>query len=90
MTKVEVATNISVKTGISFDDAVKFVNAFMEVVKDSVKSREPVYLRGFGSFGIKRRAPKTARNISKGTSLLIPAKDIPFFKPSHEFKKSLL
>jgi DNA-binding protein HU-beta len=48
-----------------------------------------VYLRGFGTFHLKRRAEKTARNISKNTTVIVPAHDIPAFKPSNEFKDSL-
>jgi len=61
----------------------------MVVVKDSFAHEENVYLWGFGTFQIKERAAKTARNISKNTTILIPAHNIPFFKPSVEFKKEV-
>ena len=58
-------------------------------VKDSIAKGEPVYLRGFGSFIIKHRAEKAARNITKNTTLTIPAHDIPAFKPAKVFVASV-
>ena len=57
----------------------------MEVVKTSLANHEPVYLRGFGSFIIKQRAEKTARDIHKEKTIIIPAHDIPAFKPAKTF-----
>ena len=54
-------------------------------VGDSLASGENVYLRGFGSFIVKKRATKVARNISKNTTITIPAHDIPAFKPAKSF-----
>lgn len=59
----------------------------MSVVRDSLKAGDPVYLRGFGSFIIKHRAEKAARNITKNTTLVIPAHDVPAFKPAKSFLK---
>ena len=61
----------------------------MEVVKGSLVEGENVYLRGFGSFILKRRAEKTARNISKNTTLVVPAHDIPAFKPAKVFMQGV-
>ena len=61
----------------------------MSIVKDSMKRGNNVYLRGFGSFIIKRRAEKTGRNISKNTTILIPAHNIPSFKPSKAFVEDI-
>lgn len=58
----------------------------MTVIKDALASGENVYLRGFGSFIVKERAEKTARNITKNTTVIIPAHKIPAFKPSDDFK----
>jgi DNA-binding protein HU-beta len=57
----------------------------MEAVKDSLANGENVYLRGFGSFVVKKRAEKTGRNISKNTTIIIPAHNIPAFKPAKTF-----
>ncbi len=85
MTKADVVKEIADQTGIDKTDILKTVEMFMEVVKNSLAREENVYLRGFGSFIVKQRAEKTARNISKNTSIVIPAHSIPAFKPSKTF-----
>ena len=87
MTKADVVKEIAEKTGIEKRDVLSTVEAFMDVVKESLSNHEPVYLRGFGSFIIKKRAEKTARNIRKDETLKIPAHDIPAFKPAKTFRK---
>ena len=86
MTKAEIIKQLSEQTGVARKDVSIVVEAFMDCVKDSlVKDKENVYLRGFGTFALKHRAEKTARNISKNTTLTIPARDIPVFKPAKSF-----
>ena len=85
MTKAEIVADIANKTGIEKVAVQKTVEAFMEAIKGSMASGENVYLRGFGSFTIKRRAEKTGRNISKNTTIIIPAHNIPAFKPAKTF-----
>jgi DNA-binding protein HU-beta len=85
MTKADIVNEISKNTGIEKITVQKTVEAFMEAVKDSLVGSKNVYLRGFGSFIIKKRAKKTARNISKNTTLIIPAHNIPSFKPAKTF-----
>lgn len=85
MTKAEIVAEIAQKTGIEKASAQVVVEKFMEVVKTSMINGENVYLRGFGSFIIKTRAEKKARNISKKTTIVIPAHNIPAFKPSKSF-----
>lgn len=85
MTKAEVVTEIAKTTGVDKETTMKVVEAFMDSVKDSLIKGEHVYLRGFGSFIIKERAEKTARNISKKTTIIIPKRRIPAFKPSKLF-----
>jgi DNA-binding protein HU-beta len=85
MTKADIVNEISKNTGIEKITVQKTVEAFMEAVKDSLNGSKNVYLRGFGSFIIKKRAKKTARNISKNTTLIIPAHNIPSFKPAKSF-----
>jgi DNA-binding protein HU-beta len=85
MTKSELVSVISRKTGVGKSEVLKTVEVFMETVKDSMQEGTNVYLRGFGSFVVKKRAAKTARNISKNTSIVIPAHKIPFFKPAKTF-----
>ena len=85
MTKAEIVNEISKQTGIDKAVALEVVEKFMATVKDSLANGENVYLRGFGSFIIKERAEKVARNITKGTSVIVPAHKIPAFKPSPAF-----
>ncbi|MBD5279470.1 MAG: integration host factor subunit beta [Muribaculaceae bacterium] len=89
MTKAEIAQEIAKTTGLDKASVVEVIEQFMNVVKGSLASGENVYLRGFGSFIIKQRAEKTARNISKKTSLIIPAHNIPAFKPADCFKEEV-
>jgi len=85
MTKAEIVADIANKTGIEKVAVQKTVEAFMEAIKGSMSAGENVYLRGFGSFTIKKRAEKTGRNISKNTTIIIPAHNIPAFKPAKTF-----
>jgi DNA-binding protein HU-beta len=85
MTKADVVNEIAKNTGVEKANVLAVVESFMEVVKDSLAKEENVYLRGFGSFIIKERAEKTARNISKNTTIIIPAHKIPAFKPAKTF-----
>lgn len=89
MTKADIVSEIHKSTGIDKADVLATVEKFMEVVKDSLAHGEHVYLRGFGSFIIKRRAEKTARNISKNTTVIVPAHNIPAFKPAKTFMEDL-
>ena len=79
------ARNISKSTGIDKQTVLASVESFMDIVKSSLAQGENVYLRGFGSFVIKKRAQKTARNISKNTTIIIPEHNIPSFKPAKTF-----
>lgn len=85
MTKAEIVAEIANKTGIEKVAVQATVEAFMETIKNSMINGENVYLRGFGSFTIKERAEKTGRNISKNTTIIIPAHNIPAFKPAKSF-----
>lgn len=85
MTKADLAAQIAGQTGIDKITVLKIVESFMEEVKSSLEQGRNVYLRGFGSFIVKQRAEKTARNISKNTTIIIPAHSIPAFKPSRAF-----
>src|SRR5690606_23438589 len=85
MTKADIVAKISEKLGMEKGDVQATVESFMEEVKTSLESGDNVYLRGFGSFIIKTRAEKTGRNISKNTTIKIPAHNIPAFKPAKVF-----
>ncbi len=85
MTKADIVSEISKSTGIDKTTVLASVESFMNIVKDSLSHGDNVYLRGFGSFVIKKRAQKTARNISKNTTIIIPEHNIPAFKPAKTF-----
>lgn len=86
MTKADIINKIVEDTGLAKRDVATTIEAFMEEVRHSLTTRkEDVYLRGFGSFIVKHRAKKTARNISKNTTLVIEAHDYPAFKPAKSF-----
>ena len=86
MTKADIINGIASSTGISKKDVSAVVESFMDAIKNSMlEKKENVYLRGFGSFTIKHRAEKTARNISKNTTITIPAHNFPSFKPAKTF-----
>ena len=89
MTKAEIVTEIAAKTGIEKQVVMQVVEGMMETIKTSMINGEEVFLRGFGSFIIKHRAEKTARNISKNTTMIIPAHNIPAFKAAKSFVEKL-
>ncbi|MCK4562479.1 MAG: integration host factor subunit beta [Flavobacteriaceae bacterium] len=89
MTKAEIVASISEKSGIEKADVLRVVEDLMTEVKDSLNKGNNVYLRGFGSFIVKQRAEKTGRNISKNTTIKIPAHNIPAFKPAKVFVESV-
>ena len=85
MTKADIVNEIAQSTGAEKVLVQTIVEAFMENVKNSLIENNNVYLRGFGSFIIKKRATKVARNISKNTTITIPEHNIPAFKPAKSF-----
>jgi len=85
MTKADIVANIAEDTGLERVEVLKAVESFMNSVKSSLANGDNVYLRGFGSFIVKERAEKTGRNISKNTSIIIPAHNVPAFKPAETF-----
>ncbi|WP_418711612.1 HU family DNA-binding protein [Alistipes putredinis] len=72
-------------TGVEKVQVQAIVEAFMDSIKTSLTNKNNVYLRGFGSFIVKKRAKKVARNISKTTTITIPEHNIPAFKPAKSF-----
>lgn len=90
MTKAEIIAQITEETGLQKKDVSVVIESFMANVKKCmIEDRENVYLRGFGSFIIKKRAEKTARDIGKNTTITIPAHDLPSFKPAKSFVQEM-
>jgi DNA-binding protein HU-beta len=89
MTKADIVNAISKSTGIDRVSVLASVEGFMEEVMSSMNSGENVYLRGFGSFVVKKRAAKAARHIKNETTIIIPERFVPTFKPSQYFCEKL-
>ena len=89
MTKAEIISKVSERTGVEKTTATVVVESFMSEIKDSITKDESVFLRGFGTFLAKERKEKTGRNISKNTTIIIPAHHIPSFKPAKVFKEEV-
>lgn len=87
MTKADIVNEISEKTGIEKIVVQTTVEAFMKSIRTSMIEGKNVYLRGFGTFVVKKRAEKIGRNISKNTTVVIPAHFIPAFKPAKTFSE---
>ena len=85
MTKAELVSKISEKTGVEKLTTLAIIESMMNEIKDSISANEAVFLRGFGTFKAKKRAEKTGRNIKKNTTIIIPAHYIPAFKPAKVF-----
>ena len=85
MTKADIVSDIAKSTGVEKVQVQAIVEAFMDSIKTSLTQKNNVYLRGFGSFIVKKRAKKVARNISKNTTITIPEHNIPAFKPAKSF-----
>ncbi|MBR8840591.1 HU family DNA-binding protein [uncultured Spirosoma sp.] len=85
MTKQDVINQVSEKTGLDMLTSRSIIESFFEVVKDALTEGEPIYIRTFGSFIVKQRASKVARNISQNTAVRVAAHVIPSFKASRAF-----
>lgn len=86
MTKQELVETVSTKTGIKEFQTKAVIEAALEQMKLEIEAGNVVTLRGFGTFQAKQRAEKKARNITKGTTVIVPAHKVAYFKPSKEFK----
>ena len=89
MTNADIVNEIAKSTGFDKSQVLETLELFMEIVKDSLSNDKNVYLRGFGSFIVKTRSQKTARNISQGTTIIIPEHKIPAFKPAKVFMEEV-
>ena len=89
MTKAELVSKISEKTGVEKLTTLTVIESMMNEIKESISVNEPVFLRGFGTFKAKKRAKKTGRNIKKNTAIIIPSHHVPAFKPSKIFTKEV-
>ena len=86
MTKAELVSKIAEKTGVEKLTTLAIVESMMKEIKNSISANESVFLRGFGTFAVKKRAEKTARNIKKNTIIKVPSHNVPTFKACKSFK----
>ena len=86
MTKADLVEEVSGKTGLTRTDVAVVVDAFLEVVKKSLEDGNNIEIRGFGTFKIKLRKARKARNPRTGEEVPVPDRKVPVFKPSNEFK----
>jgi len=89
MTKADIVSGIAKSTGVDKNTVLSTVEAFMDAVMTAMTEGENVYLRGFGSFVVKKRAAKAARDIQNETTIIIPERYVPTFKPSQYFAEKL-
>ena len=89
MTKAELSKVVSDETGIEKALVQDVIDATMEAIKKGMAEGENIYLRGFGTFEIKKRAAKKARNITANTTMTIPEHNVPRFKPCDSFKEMM-
>ena len=89
MTKAEIVSLISKRTGVKTNEVMTIVESFMSTIQENMAKGENIYLRGFGTFAVKKRAEKVARNITKNTSITIPEHYTPTFKAASSFKDKI-
>ena len=89
MTKADIVTKIAQKTGLEKADVSASLEAFFKVVKSSMVEGDNIYIRGFGSFVVKKRAAKQGRIISKNKTIMIAEHHVPAFKPAKSFVDSV-
>ena len=89
MRKADLVNAISEKTGVAKVDVLVALEELFKEIKTTMQTGENVYIRGFGSFVIKRRAKKVGRHIKKGKSIEIPEHFIPSFKPAKVFMEQV-
>ena len=86
MTKADVIARVASRTGLNKMDVREIVEGFIDAVKFSLKEEDSLEIRGFGTFHVVNRAPKTARNIKTGAEIKIPSRKQTVFKPCKEIK----
>lgn len=89
MTKADIFEEVATRTGIDKTDAAAAIETAMALIRQNMGRGRNIYIRGFGSFIVKKRKQKLARNITAGTQVLVPEHYIPWFKPSPKFVKKM-
>jgi len=89
MTKADIVSGIAKSTGIDRTTVLSVVEAFMDAVITAMTEGKNVFLRGFGSFVVRKRAKKAARDIQNEVTIIIPERNVPTFKPSQSFAEKV-
>ncbi len=89
MNKADIIDRIAEGTGLTKIETEAVVNGFIHTVIDAMKEGKSIELRGFGTFKIQHRAPRTARNPRTNEELQVPARHVPVFKPSKDFRNEV-
>ncbi|HEX9911976.1 MAG TPA: HU family DNA-binding protein [candidate division Zixibacteria bacterium] len=90
MTKADLVEKIAEKTGLTRTDVAVIVDGFLDAIKLAMKEGNNIEIRGFGTFKIKPRKARKARNPRTGEEVPVPDRKVPVFKPSNEFKELII
>jgi nucleoid DNA-binding protein len=90
MTKADLVEQVAEKTGLTRTDVAATVDTFLDEVRHSLENGKNIEIRGFGTFKIKPRKARKARNPRTGEIVPVPNRKIPVFKPSNEFKNLVM
>lgn len=91
MTKADLVEQVheAIGPGVTKKDCAAVIDAFLNAVKLAIANGEHIEIRGFGTFKVRSRRPRIARNPRTGESVTVPARAVPIFKPSRLFKKEV-
>ena len=89
MTKADLVDEIADRTGLTKKDVAETVDQFLEAVSRALISGKHIEIRGFGTFRVRERKPRMARNPRTGESVPVPARNVPVFKVSKELKEKV-
>ena len=89
MTKTDIIKSVAKQTGVDRETVTRIIESYVDTVKETLIEGESSNFRNFGTFYLKRRAPKTGRNLMTNTTILIPAHKVAMFKPAKEFSDAI-
>lgn len=89
MTKTDIIKSVAKQTGVDRETVTRIIESYVDTVKETLIEGESINFRNFGTFYLKRRAPKTGRNLMTNTTILIPAHKVAMFKPAKEFSDAI-
>ena len=90
MTKADLVESVAGKTGLTKTDVAVVVDNFLDAIKSALEGGNNIEIRGFGTFKVKLRKARKARNPRTGEEVPVPDRKVPVFKPSNEFKSLII